>query len=170
MNQVARPLPISTQPQLVAARQATSGSFGRNVASVDSSSVEELNPTVGAYYYYGDEGLLFREEGNDLTGNRRAYEENSGPPLFNGTGLDAPSTIFAAFFETNQPLHECTICDDERQYVGWQGQQWITFDDLRQSHRNVVRLEELGLFGIGMELSFAIGQRALLITHHARSP
>ena len=29
----------------------------------------------------------------------------------------------------------------------------------------MVRLEELGLYGIGMEPSFAIGQRALLVTH-----
>ena len=75
------------------------------------------------------------------------------------------TTCGTQFPETNQPLHECTICNDERQYVGWQGQQWTTLHDLRQSHRNVVRLEELGLYGVGMEPSFAIGQRALLITH-----
>ena len=75
------------------------------------------------------------------------------------------TTCGTQFPETTQPLHECTICNDERQYVGWQGQQWTTLDDLRQSHRNVVRLEELGLYGVGMEPSFAIDQRALLITH-----
>ncbi len=67
--------------------------------------------------------------------------------------------------ESPQPPSECKICADERQYVGWSGQQWTTLDDLRQSHRNVVRLEELGLYGIGMEPPFAIGQRALLVTH-----
>ena len=74
-------------------------------------------------------------------------------------------TCGTQFAETGQPPDECKICTDERQYVGRQGQQWTTLDDLRQSHRNVVRLEELGLYGIGMEPSFAIGQRALLITH-----
>ncbi len=69
------------------------------------------------------------------------------------------------FADTDEPPAYCDICEDERQYVGWQGQQWTTPDDLRQSNRNVVRLEELGLYGIGMEPSFAIGQRALLITH-----
>jgi hypothetical protein len=66
--------------------------------------------------------------------------------------------------DSDQPPPSCLICEDERQFVGWGGQQWTTLDDLRQSHRSVVRLEELGLYGIGMEPSFAIGQRALLIT------
>lgn len=74
-------------------------------------------------------------------------------------------TCGTQFAESDRPPEECTICTDERQYVGWNGQQWTTPDDLRHSHRNVVRLEELGLYGIGMEPSFAIGQRALLITH-----
>ncbi len=41
---------------------------------------------------------------------------------------------------------------------------WTTLANLQDSHRSVVRLEEAGLFGIGIEPSFAIGQRALLIT------
>jgi glyoxylase-like metal-dependent hydrolase (beta-lactamase superfamily II) len=75
------------------------------------------------------------------------------------------TTCGTQFAVTEEPPGECQICTDERQYVGWQGQQWTTLNDLRQSHGNVVRLEELGLYGIGMEPSFAIGQRALLITH-----
>jgi hypothetical protein len=75
------------------------------------------------------------------------------------------TTCGTQFAESDQPPANCGICEDERQYVGWQGQQLTTLDDLRQSHRNVVRLKELGLYGIGMEPSFAIGQRALLITH-----
>ena len=62
---------------------------------------------------------------------------------------------------------ECAICQDERQYVGWDGQQWTTLPELRQSHRSVVRLEELGLYGIGMEPLYAIGQRALLVSQPA---
>lgn len=75
------------------------------------------------------------------------------------------TTCGTQYANTDQPPVECKICTDERQYVGWQGQQWTTLEALRQSHRNVVRLEEFGLYGIGMELSFAIGQRALLVTH-----
>lgn len=67
------------------------------------------------------------------------------------------TTCGTQFAESSQPPEECKICTDERQYVGWSGQQWTTLDGLGQSHRNVVRLEELGLYGIGMEPSFAIG-------------
>lgn len=59
-------------------------------------------------------------------------------------------TCGTQFAETDQPPSECKICTDERQYVGWSGQQWTTLDGLRRSHRNVVRLEELGLYGIGI--------------------
>jgi hypothetical protein len=72
-------------------------------------------------------------------------------------------TCGTQFAETTAAPPSCEICQDERQFVGWSGQQWTTHDDLRHSHRNSVRLEEPGLFGIGMEPSFAIGQRALLI-------
>lgn len=75
------------------------------------------------------------------------------------------TTCGTQFAETDLPPAECKVCTDERQFVGWNGQQWTTLDDLRESHRIVVRLEEAGLYGIGMEPSFAIGQRALLVTH-----
>ncbi len=75
------------------------------------------------------------------------------------------STCGTQFAKSDRPPAECKICNDERQFVGWNGQQWTTLDGLRQAHRIAVRLEELGLYGIGMEPSFAIGQRALLVTH-----
>jgi len=75
------------------------------------------------------------------------------------------TTCGTQFAASDQPPATCKICMDERQYVGWQGQRWTTLEDLRQTHRTRVRLEELGLGGIGMEPSFAIGQRALLVTH-----
>lgn len=75
------------------------------------------------------------------------------------------TTCGTQFAKTDQPPEECKICNDERQFVGWNGQQWTTLDGLRQTNRSVVRLEEFGLYGIGMEPSFAIGQRALLVTH-----
>jgi hypothetical protein len=73
------------------------------------------------------------------------------------------TTCGTQFDETDHPPPACRVCADERQYVGWNGQQWTTLDALRRSHRNVVHLEEPGLYGLGMEPSFAIGQRALLI-------
>jgi hypothetical protein len=66
------------------------------------------------------------------------------------------------FAETAAPPPSCPICEDERQYVRWSGQEWTTFEKLRASHRNVFT-EEGGLTGIGIEPSFAIGQRALVI-------
>lgn len=62
----------------------------------------------------------------------------------------------------NPPEH-CPICEDERQYVGWKGQQWTTLAALRAEYNNVIRPVEAGLTGIGTEPSFAIGQRALLV-------
>ena len=71
------------------------------------------------------------------------------------------------YAETKETPSECKICTEEREFVDWNGQKWTTLDELKTSHRNVVRLEELGLYGIGMEPSFGIEQRALLVTHPA---
>ena len=57
----------------------------------------------------------------------------------------------------------CPICLDERQYVPPSGQQWIDAENLAQTHRTVVREQEPNLFGIAVEPSFAIGQRALWV-------
>ena len=57
----------------------------------------------------------------------------------------------------------CAICEDERQYVGEGGQRWTTMAELAESHAVVVKEEEPGLFGIGIEPPVAIGQRALLV-------
>jgi hypothetical protein len=64
---------------------------------------------------------------------------------------------------TQRPPTNCPICDDERQYVGWDGQQWTTVDELAQDHELVLREEEPDLIGIGVEPAIAIGQRALLV-------
>jgi glyoxylase-like metal-dependent hydrolase (beta-lactamase superfamily II) len=56
----------------------------------------------------------------------------------------------------------CAICEDERQYVGWNGQTWTTHEALAAGHR--LRLEDDdGLLGIGLAPDFAINQRALLL-------
>lgn len=65
--------------------------------------------------------------------------------------------------DTDVPPDRCAICSDERQYVGWGGQQWTTMDQLSRDHSTVVREEERDLVGIGVEPAFAIGQRALLV-------
>jgi hypothetical protein len=73
-------------------------------------------------------------------------------------------TCGTEFTESEAPPSSCPICLDERQYVGWGGQQWTTMAELRAAgFRNEIREEEPGLVGIGMTPSFAIGQRALLV-------
>ncbi|HEX9116004.1 MAG TPA: MBL fold metallo-hydrolase [Anaerolineae bacterium] len=64
---------------------------------------------------------------------------------------------------SDEPPEHCPICEDERQYVGWEGQQWTTLDALCGEHHNRVEEEEPGLIGIGSEPAIAIGQRALLV-------
>ncbi len=66
--------------------------------------------------------------------------------------------------ESPAPPPACPVCEDERQYVPDEGQRWTTLDELREAHRADIREVEPGLAGIGMEPSFAIGQRALHVS------
>jgi hypothetical protein len=66
--------------------------------------------------------------------------------------------------ESESPPERCIICEDERQYVGWGGQQWTTLDEMRAGdYHNDLREHEPGLTGIGTRPHFGIGQRALLV-------
>jgi glyoxylase-like metal-dependent hydrolase (beta-lactamase superfamily II) len=60
------------------------------------------------------------------------------------------------------PPASCPICEDERQYVNWKGQQWLTREALAERHR-IVWHDDLGIVGIGLDPGFAIGQRALIV-------
>jgi hypothetical protein len=64
---------------------------------------------------------------------------------------------------SDEPPAACPICLDERQYVGWGGQQWTTMAELAGDRAVVLREEEPDLIGVGVEPAFAIGQRALLV-------
>jgi len=68
----------------------------------------------------------------------------------------------AQFPDTREPPRACKVCEDERQYVNWKGQRWLTREELAGSHKLVWR-DDFGVPGIGVEPSFAIGQRALLL-------
>ena len=72
-------------------------------------------------------------------------------------------TCGTQFAQTSQAPKSCPICEDERQYVGHEGQQWTTLPELRQGHHNRIEQQADRLYGIGTEPEFAIGQRALLI-------
>lgn len=72
-------------------------------------------------------------------------------------------TCGTQFADSDQPPAACPICTDERQYVGHNGQQWITLADLQRDHHNIIKPVEPHLIGIGTHPAFAIAQRALLV-------
>lgn len=61
-----------------------------------------------------------------------------------------------------EPTH-CIICEDERQYVNWQGQQWTTLTALQQAYKNKIYPSEPQLYRLQTEPKFAIGQKAYLL-------
>src|SRR5437764_13276373 len=67
------------------------------------------------------------------------------------------------FSATSEPPPRCTICEDERQFVHYGGQQWTTLERLAANHQNRFEAEAPQLLGIATEPEFAIGQRALLL-------
>jgi hypothetical protein len=67
------------------------------------------------------------------------------------------------FDATAQPPAHCPICEDERQFVRYGGQDWTTLEDLKRDHHNRLQDEAPQLLGIGTEPQFAIAQRALLV-------
>lgn len=72
-------------------------------------------------------------------------------------------TCGTQFAESEKEPASCPICEDERQYIGYDGQRWTTLEQLRKGHHNRIEKKEDHLYGIGTEPQFAIGQRALLI-------
>jgi glyoxylase-like metal-dependent hydrolase (beta-lactamase superfamily II) len=71
------------------------------------------------------------------------------------------STCGVQYAESVLPPSRCPICEDERQYVGWQGQKWTTLKELQATHRNRLDVEGPELISLVTEPEFAIGQRAL---------
>ncbi|HAK06578.1 MAG TPA: MBL fold metallo-hydrolase [Spartobacteria bacterium] len=67
------------------------------------------------------------------------------------------------FGRTAEPPARCAICEDERQFVHYGGQQWTTLKRLAADHHNRFEDEAPQLLGIGTKPEFAIGQRALLL-------
>jgi len=63
----------------------------------------------------------------------------------------------------DKPPAQCTICEEERQYVPPAGQSWTTLKSLAARSFNSWREHEPGVLGIGTQPNFAIGQRALLV-------
>lgn len=71
-------------------------------------------------------------------------------------------TCGTQYAQTMQPPDECPVCLDDRQHLGYDGQQWTTHDQLAASLHN--RIDPDGdLLGVGIHERFAIPQRALLL-------
>src|SRR4051812_20405390 len=60
------------------------------------------------------------------------------------------------------PPDRCPVCDDERQYVGLDGQRWTTRAELAADRAHELREEEPGLLGVGVTPGIGIGQRSLV--------
>lgn len=73
------------------------------------------------------------------------------------------TTCGTQYPESPEPPADCAICLDERQWVRWQGQEWTTPEKLAETRHIRFRREDDGIWGIGTEPMFAIGQRPLLI-------
>jgi glyoxylase-like metal-dependent hydrolase (beta-lactamase superfamily II) len=65
--------------------------------------------------------------------------------------------------DSEQPPAHCPICEDERQYVGANGQQWTTLDALRLNTRMVIEPLEPNLHRLKPEPKIGIGQWAHLV-------
>ena len=72
-------------------------------------------------------------------------------------------TCGTQFEDSAVPPDRCPICQDERQFVGLDGQQWTTLEDLRSRHEIDIVLQEKALTSFSIEPQFGIGQRAFLL-------
>lgn len=67
------------------------------------------------------------------------------------------------FGDSDGPPSRCPVCEDERQYVGWDGQRWTTLDEMKGKFKNVLKEEEPRLHSIHTQPKIGIGQRAFLV-------
>jgi len=67
-------------------------------------------------------------------------------------------------FPASAPLPQlCPICEDDRQYIGPNGQQWASAAELNNKHSVLFKKINEQLYDCRIIPSFAIGQRAFLI-------
>ena len=62
----------------------------------------------------------------------------------------------------------CAICEDDRQYVPPDGQQWIELDAFAGRQKVIIKCDD-GVIGVGVDPLFAINQRALIVRGAAMS-
>src|SRR5215211_892389 len=65
--------------------------------------------------------------------------------------------------ESAQPPAHCPLCEDERQYIGPNGQEWMTLEALQKDRHMVIEQVEPGLYHLKPEPKIGIGQWAHLV-------
>jgi hypothetical protein len=70
-------------------------------------------------------------------------------------------TCGVQYADSPAPPEHCTVCEDERQYVGREGQRWTTLREMQPAHKNQLDVEGPELISVATEPRFALGQRAL---------
>src|ERR1044071_6809103 len=73
------------------------------------------------------------------------------------------ATSGTQYAASERPPERCIFCDEDRQYIGPNGQQWTTLEELRQKHHNVFTPLIPNLTSVVTEPKFAIGQRAHIV-------
>jgi hypothetical protein len=71
------------------------------------------------------------------------------------------TTCGTQFAPSVKPPHSCPICQDERQFVNWDGQEWTTLAQLQRSHQNLVKAQGPGITGIANFASKSAPSRIL---------
>jgi len=71
------------------------------------------------------------------------------------------NTCGTQYAASDAPPASCPVCEDDRQYVDWAGQRWVTHAELQQKYTLQLGDDD-GVFGIDMP-GFAIPQRAMLL-------
>ncbi|GAA4436433.1 MBL fold metallo-hydrolase [Pontibacter saemangeumensis] len=72
-------------------------------------------------------------------------------------------TCGAQFAATGATPGHCPVCEDERQYVNWDGQAWTTSESLKKEHHNTFQEAEPHLTSIRTEPRFGIGQKCFVL-------
>ncbi|QMU28441.1 MBL fold metallo-hydrolase [Adhaeribacter radiodurans] len=75
------------------------------------------------------------------------------------------TTCGVQYAATDKEPERCIICEDDRQYVNWQGQTWTTLPEMQQEYRNDIQQVEPNLYQIHTTPKFGIAQKAYLLVN-----
>jgi hypothetical protein len=70
------------------------------------------------------------------------------------------ATCATQYAPSDAPPASCPVCEDDRQYVAWDGQRWTTLEALQQQYKLRIG-EDAGVLSIAVDGMFAIPQRAM---------